>query len=302
MEVRVLRYFLAVAREENITKAAEALHITQPTLSRQLAQMESELRVPLFERGGKRIRLTKEGILLRRRAEEIVSLVDKTEKELIEEEGDIDGTITIGCGETASMEILAEQIACFSEKYPKVRFDLFTGNADLVKEQMEKGLIDIGLLLEPIDIAKYEYVRMAVKERWGVLMLPNDPLALKDSVTAKELAQAPLILPRRTQVQNELDNWFGEYSPSLKYGITCNLSTNAAIMVQKKMGYAVIIEGSLPFLDHRQITFRPLYPELLATSVLAWKKGQPFSLAVTKFTEFIKMPFEHTQSASKETF
>ncbi len=293
MEVRILRYFLMVAREENITRAAESLHITQPTLSRQLAQLESDLGIPLLERSGKKIRLTKEGVLLRRRAEEIISLVDKTEQELIEQEGDLDGTITIGCGEIASMEFLAEKIAAFRANYPKVHFDLFTANADLVKEQMEKGLVDIGLLLEPIDIAKYEYIRMDVRERWVVLMTPDDPLAAKDSLTAKELAQTPLILPRRMLVQNELDNWFGEYSAGLKYEVTCNLSTNAAIMVQKKLGHAVIVEGSIPFLDQSKITFRPLSPELFTSSVLAWKKGLPFSPAATKFIEFIKMPFEH---------
>lgn len=151
MEIRVLRYFLTVVREEGINRAAEVLHITQPTLSRQLSQLEEEVGVKLFHRGARKITLTNEGILLRRRAEEILSLVDRTEKELVEQEELVEGRIVIGCGELAAVQILPEMIESFHEKYPLVSYDIFTANADLVKEQMEKGLIDIGVLLEPID-------------------------------------------------------------------------------------------------------------------------------------------------------
>ncbi len=165
MEIRVLRYFLTVVREESITKAAEVLHITQPTLSRQLAQMEDEIGVKLFDRGTRKIKLTNEGILLRRRAEEILQLVDKTEKELIEQEEQVEGKISIGCGEIAAVQILPSLIKAFREKYPRVTFDIFTATADLVKEQMEKGLLDIGLLLEPVDMEKYDFIRLDVKEK-----------------------------------------------------------------------------------------------------------------------------------------
>ena len=288
MEVRVLRYFLAVAEEENITKAAEQLHITQPTLSRQLAQMEEELGVKLLERGGKRVTLTAEGVLLRRRAEEIVSLVDKTEKELAEQEGEIDGMITIGCGEIAAMEVLAQMLASFGESYPKVRFDLFTGTADLVKEQMDKGLIDIGLLLEPVDVEKYDYIHLGVKEHWGVLLPADASLTRQQTVTAGDLQGVPLILPRRVSVQSELASWFGESFDRLDRRFTCNLSGNAAVMVRKGLGYAVIIEGSIPFIDQQRLAFRPLSPGLTSTSVLAWKKGQPNSLAVNKFIQQVR--------------
>lgn len=165
MEIRVLHYFLTVVREESITKAAEVLHITQPTLSRQLSQMERELGVTLFHRGARRIALTDEGMLLRRRAEEILQLVDKTEQELLEQEEQIEGKITIGCGEMASVQLLPELLKSFSRRYPRVTYDIYTENADAVKEQMDKGLVDIGLLLEPIDIEKYGFIRMAVKEK-----------------------------------------------------------------------------------------------------------------------------------------
>lgn len=288
MEIRVLRYFLAVVREGGINRAAEVLHITQPTLSRQLSQLEEEVGVKLFHRGARKITLTNEGILLRRRAEEILSLVDRTEKELIEQEELVEGRIVIGCGELATMQILPEMIEAFHEKYPLVSYDIFTANADLVKEQMEKGLVDIGVLLEPIDIEKFDFIRLEGKERWVVLMRPDDPLAEKEAVSAKDLENLPLILPRRTNVRNELSNWLGDSFESTQALFTSNLSTNGALMVQRGLAYAIVIEGAVPFWDKEKIVYRPLYPELAANSVLAWKRQQPFSPAAAKFIEHMK--------------
>ena len=265
MEIRVLKYFLTVVREESISRAAEVLHITQPTLSRQLAQMEEETGVKLFQRGSRKITLTAEGILLRRRAEEIVELVDRTVAELPLQEKEVEGTISIGSG-----------------KHPKVIFDLYTATADVVKERMERGLIDIGLLLEPVDKEKFEYARLAVKERFVVLMKPDDPLAKKERVTKEDLDGLPLILPRRLNVQSELANWFGKDPDS------GNLPTNSAVMVKHGYGYAVAIEGVIPYWDKKQIVSRPLYPELASRTVLAWKRGQPFGSATEKFIEHIK--------------
>ncbi len=283
-----MRYFLTVAKEESITKASEVLHITQPTLSRQLSQMEEELGVRLFERGSRKIKLTNEGILLRFRAEEILQLVDKTEKELLEQGKQVEGKISIGCGEIASVQILPELFDSFRKKYPRVTFDIFTATADLVKEQMDKGLLDIGLLLEPVDLEKYDYIRLDVKEKWVVLMRSDDPLSKKESVTAKDLATLPLILPRRTNVQSEIVNWFGRYYEKLNVVFTSNLKTNGAIMVSSGLAYSFVLEGSIPFWDKAKITYRPLYPALTSTSVLAWKRGQPFSVATTKFIEHMQ--------------
>lgn len=277
-----------MVREESITKAADVLHITQPTLSRQLSQMEDDIGVKLFHRGTRKITLTNEGMLLRRRAEEILQLVDNTEKELVEQEEQIEGKITIGCGELASVQILSELIADFSKKYSGVTFDIFTATADVVKEQMDKGLIDIGLLLEPIDIEKYEFIRLDLKEKWVVLMRADDELAKRESVSAKDLSELPVILPRRLSVQSELASWFGDYYSNLHVLFTSNLSTNVAVMVTNGLAYSVVIEGSVPFWDHTKITCRPLSPELTATCVLAWKRQQPFSLAAAKFTNYAK--------------
>lgn len=291
MEIRVLRYFLAVAREEGINRAAEVLHITQPTLSRQLSQLEEEVGVKLFHRGAKKITLTNEGILLRRRAEEILSLVDRTEQELMEQDELVEGRVVIGGGELAAMQVLPEIIETFHETYPLVSFDLFTGNADMVKEQMEKGLIDIGVLLEPIDMEKFDFIRLKGKERWVVLMRPDDPLAEKGTVSAKDLENMPLILPSRMNVQNELTNWLGSAFSERQVLFTSNLSTNGAMMVQRGLAYSIVVEGAAPFWSKDKIVSRPLLPELTANSVFAWKKQQPFSAAASRFIEHLKCFF-----------
>lgn len=289
MEVRVLRYFLAVVREENITKAAEVLHITQPTLSRQLNQLETEIGVRLFERGSRKIVLTNEGLLLRRRAEEMVALMDKTERELAVQEEMLEGTIAVGCGELKAVQTLPELFRSFREKYPRVNYDLFTGNADLVKEQMEAGILDIGLLLEPIDIDKFDFIRLPTKERWVVMMRPDDPLAQKEWVTAQDLENLPIIMARRSNVQNELANWFGDSFRNVHILFKSNFPTNAAIMVQNGLGYSLAVEGIKEALwDEAKICSRPLHPELLSSCVLAWKRQQPFSKATMKFIEHMK--------------
>lgn len=288
MEIRVLRYFLMVAREESINRAAEVLHITQPTLSRQLSQLEDEVGVKLFHRGARKITLTNEGILLRRRAEEILSLVDKTEQELSEQEEVIEGCITIGSGELAAVQVLADCIASFHRQYPRVSYDMLTANADFVKEQIEKGIVDIGVLLEPIDMDKFDFVRLKEKERWVVVMRSDDSLAEQKSVCAKDLADKMLILPRRLNVRNELLSWFGGSIADSQVMFTGNLSTNGAIMVEKGLGYALVVEGSLPYLNHSKLTYRPLEPNLTAGCVLAWRRGQPFSTAVAKFIAYLQ--------------
>lgn len=288
MELRVLRYFLTVVREESINRAAEVLHITQPTLSRQLSQLEEETGVKLFHRGARKITLTNEGILLRRRAEEILSLADRTKRELTEQEELVEGRIVIGCGELAAMQVLSEAIEAFHKKYPLVSYDIFTATADLVKEQMEKGLVDIGVLLEPVDMEKFDFIRLAGRERWVVLMRPDDPLAEKEAISAKDLKNMPLILPMRTNVQNELSNWLGDSFQSAKVLFTSNLCTNGALMVQRGLAYSIVIEGAVPFWDKEKIAYRPLYPELKANSVLAWKKQQPFTLAADRLIEHLK--------------
>lgn len=288
MEIRVLRYFLTVVREEGISRAAEVLHITQPTLSRQMAQMEEELGVTLFHRGTRKITLTNEGVLLRRRAEEILSLVDKTEQELAEQEENIEGTVSIGCGDVAAIERLPELISGFREKYPAVKFDIFTSTADYIKDFMERGLMDVGLLLEPIDIERFEFIRLEQKEQWVVSMRPDSPLAQKDSVTAEDLKGLPLLLPRRAKVQNELASWFGDGFESLNIVCTGNLPSISMVMVNRGLAHGIGIRGSIFLADKEKIVYRPLSPQLTATCVFAWKRQQPFAPAAEKFIRYLK--------------
>lgn len=288
IETRLLRYFLTVARERNITSAAKSLHITQPTLSRQITLLEDEIGAKLFVRDSRPLSLTDEGLLLRRRAEEILELIEKTEMEISVQDERVEGTISIGCGELASVRLLAELIADFSQKYPRVVFDIYTAGADKIKRRMDDGLTDIGLLLEPVDMERYEYIRMPIKERWAAVMPAGVPLARREYVTAQDLAEIPVIMPSRQKVHDEVASWFGRFYEKLQVIGTSNLSTNATLMVRAGLGYGLIIEGGLPFLEQTEVRLLPLYPELTATSVLAWKRNQPFSTAVSRFLEHIK--------------
>ncbi len=288
MEIRVLRYFLTVAQEENITKAANALHITQPALSRQIAQMEEEMGVRLFERSTRRLTLTNEGLLLRRRAEEILELVDKTQKELAVQEELIEGTVCIGCGDLAAVQALPELFRAFNQRYPAVSFDLYTATADYVKERMDLGLTDAGLLLEPINIEKYDYIRLNRKEQWVAVMTPDSPLAKLSKIRPYDLKNLPLILPRRENIKSELAGWFGKDFSKLNILFTSNLPSSSSIMVYGRLAYAIVIQGSIAFWDKEKIVCRPLDPPLTATSVLAWKRRQPLSPAAAKFIDYAR--------------
>lgn len=286
MELRVLQYFLAAAREENITKAAALLHITQPTLSRQLMQMEEELGVKLFRRGKHSILLTEEGMLLRRRAQEIVDLAEKTAKELKHGEEMVSGEISIGCGETQNMRPLSEMIAFFQQKYPDVSFNIYTAIADDVKERLENGLLDMGLLLEPVEVSRYHYVRMPLREKWQVLMRRDWRLAEKQTITPEDLAGVPLIIAKRQSVRNKFENWFGYGREKLHIVSTCNLSHhNQSIMVESGIGAALVMEFVC---NQDTLCLRPLEPVLESGCVLVWKKNLTLSPTIQRFIEYVK--------------
>lgn len=285
MELRVLQYFLVTAREENITRAATQLHITQPTLSRQLMQLEEELGVKLFHRGRHNILLTEDGMLLRRRAQEIVDLTKKTEHELRHEEEKVSGEISIGCGEAQNMKVLCEMMASFRQKYPDVSFEIYTAIADDVKERLENGILDMGLLLEPVEISRYQYVRMPIEERWRVLMRRDSPLAEKEKITPDDLADVPLIIAKRQSVRNELEHWFGQRAQNLRIASVCNLShNNQSLMVESGLGVAMTMEFS-GYED--ALCLRPLEPEITSGCVLVWKKNQILSPAVARFVKYV---------------
>lgn len=285
MELRVLKYFLAVAREENITKAAALLHLTQPTLSRQLMQLEEELRVQLFRRSRYHIELTEDGMLLRRRAQELVDLAEKTSREFTMRETELMGEIAIGAGETRSMSFLSRAMVSFRERYPKVTFRIFSATADDVKERLDTGLLDMGLLTEPVDVGRYAFCRMKERDRWGVLVRLDSPLAGLDSVTPDDLEQVPLIISGRERVQRELANWFGDRWERLQIAASFNLILNAANMVRYGVGTALSFDLNFSFDDLR---FIPLSPTMDTGTVLVWKKDLVLTPVVEAFHQHIK--------------
>ena len=285
MEIRVLRYFLMTAREENITRAAELLHITQPTLPRQLMQLEEELGTKLFERSSHSIRLTEDGMLLRRRAQELVQLADSVEKEFRHSKEEMSGTISIGSGETGSMQELAEIIRDFQEKYPLVQYDLYTATADEIKERLDKGLLDIGLLTEPVDIMKYSFIRMKRKEKWGILVRRDSKLAEKMSIGPSDLLDVPVFLAHRALVKNEIEGWFGDYYDQVQIAGTYNLINNAAVMVRNHIGVAFCFQLQSQFDD---LTYIPIEPQIETGAVIVWKKAQIVSRTTHQFISFLK--------------
>ena len=287
MELRLLRYFLTVAKEQSFTKAAEQLHITQPTLSRQMAALEDELGITLFLRNGKRTTLTDEGILLKRRALEILNLEEKTLKELKGNEDIVEGTITIGCGEFAAVETLARICKTYKEKYPLVQISLHTATADTVYEMMKKGLVDIALFLEPVDTEGLDYIRIADCDHWCVGMRPDDPLAEKELIKKEDLFGKPLILPERMNIQSELANWFGKDFSNLQIAFTSNLGTNAGVMAANGLGYPISIEGAAKYWREDILVQRRISPEIMTSTVIAWRRNIPYSRAVSKMIEEI---------------
>ncbi len=287
MELRVLRYFLMVAKEQSFTKAAEQLNITQPTLSRQLAALEDKLGAKLFNRGGHSITLTNEGLLLKRQALEIVDLEEKIISEFKGNTESVEGKITIGCGEFLAVEALAQICKKHKEKYPLVQFGIHTGTADNISEMMNKGLVDIGLFLEPISTEGLDYIRLQGCDHWVVGMKPDDPLAKKEVITKEDLLDLPLILPERTNVQSELANWFGKDFSKLNIAFISNLGTNAGIMAMNGLGYPISIEGVARYWREDLLIQKRLSPELETSTVIAWRRNIPYAPAVRKFIQEI---------------
>lgn len=285
MELRVLNYFLAIAREENITKAAQILHVTQPTLSRQIAQLEEELGVKLFQRSNHHIILTEDGMILKRRAQEMMSLAEKTRMDLNHNEHDLTGKIAIGSGEFQSTAFLSALIHAFHQKHPFVKFSIYSGNASNIRDYIERGFLDIGLMFEPIDISKYDFISTIYKETWGVLVKNDSDLIEKDFVTPEDLKARPLIISSSEPAKLMLSKWFETSIENLNIVADGNLLYNLAMLVSKGIGTAVCIQLNCTYHD---CTFIPLSPAVEAHSVLGWKKDQSFSRTTAAFLEFAK--------------
>lgn len=281
MELRVLRYFLAVAREESISGAAEALHVTQPTLSRQLMDLEGEIGKTLFIRGKRRITLTEEGVLLRKRATEILDLVDKTTGELTSPDETIGGDVFIGAGETDAVHYLTRAASHLQARYPDIHYHISSGDTVDVTEQLDKGLIDFGLLFGEIDTGKYSALALPTYDTWGVVMRRDDPLAERDSIALADMQDKPLIVSRSSGEPGLL----GGLVISRKVVATYSLAFNGSLMVEDGLGYMVCLDKILNLTGDSALCFRPFAPEMKAYMSIVWKKYQVFSKPAAKFVE-----------------
>ncbi|MDE7325086.1 MAG: LysR family transcriptional regulator [Lachnospiraceae bacterium] len=289
MDIRVLQYFLAVAREESITKAAEALHMTQPPLSRQLKDLEEELGKQLLIRGSKKVTLTEDGMLLRKRAEELVDLMEKTKTELTSSSENISGDIYIGCGETESISFLAQAARKLQEKHPLIHYHIYSGDAERVMEKLDKGLIDFGLLVGEVDIGRYDHLKLPQNDLWGVLMRKDSPLAKKESILAKDLWDKPLIISHQASANTAMLQWLKSDISKLNIVATYDLIYNAAQFVKKGFGYVIALDKLINTAGDSNLCFRPLSPTFEAELYIVWKKYQVLSRASRIFLHQLKI-------------
>jgi len=292
MDVRVLKYFLAVAREGNITKAADTLHVTQPTLSRQLMDLEEELGTELLLRGKRQVILTSSGILFQQRAQEIVALLEKTERDIAEHNNIVEGMVSIGCVETTASLLLPDALEAFNALYPKVQYQIYTGNGDDIRDKIDSGFVDAGILLEPVEIAKYEFIPLPYQDIWGILMRKDDPLSKKGNLRVSDIVGLPIFLSHRRIVTDEIIGWFGKMANRLNILGYHNLLTNTTPLIERGLCYAITVQGSYTIRPNANLRFVPLSPEHKTGHVMAWKKNRIFGQATSLFLEYVKKAFQ----------
>lgn len=283
IETRYLQYFLAIAREQNITRAAESLHISQPTLSKQMMDLEAQLGCRLFNRSKKKIELTDDGMYFRARAREMLDLMNKTEAALKSSHKEICGDIFLGCGETYALDFITSVYKEIHMRHPKLRLNLYSGDADSVMEQLDKGLMDIGLLLAPRMLDKYDYLSMNMQDTFVLIMPKDSALAKKEAIAIDELYDLPIIMSRQTWTGNHPIDWKGLDYKKLNIVATFNLIYNATFLVEQGMGYALCLDKLVAESDRRNLTSRPIVPELTMELYIVTKKYQTFSPAVKLF-------------------
>ena len=295
MEIRVLKYFLAVAELGSITKAANSMHLTQPTLSRQLQDLENEFGQKLFVRGSKNIILTPEGMILRKRAKEIIELVEKAENEFSSIKDETAGDIFIGAGETKTIKIIADFMKILQNNYPKIKFHIVSGDSEDLSEKLDKGILDFCIFIEPFISDKYNYINLGEKDTWGILLRQDDPLAKKKSINIDDIINLPILISRqaikKTFDNNPVLNWFGENFEKLNIAGTYNLLYNAAIMTENKIGYALGLDRLIADTLNSPLIFIPLEPKLEVSVSIAWKKNQVFSKPAKLFLKELQSKF-----------
>lgn len=288
MDLRVLRYFVVIATEENITKAAELLHITQPTLSRQIMALEEEVGAALFNRKNHSISLTDAGRLFLCRASEIQELAERSKKEIAVHKN-LSGTLALGAGEYGSSEDLAKLLCSFQKKYPDVELQVFEGNADSIKEKIEQGLLDFGHLTEPVEVLKYDYLRFPRAEEFGVFVNSKSPLTRLKFITPADCVKEPLVISSRLLVQKEIKSWLGTFAEEVKISATVNLPFHSIQLVRQGSGIAFTLKRNEVF---EGVKFLTLEPKLPIRTILVWKKNQILSPVATAFLEFVKGSME----------
>lgn len=298
MDIRVLRYFLTLTTEESISRAAEVLHTTQPNLSRQLAELEQEVGKQLFIRGSRKITLTEEGMFLRKRAQEIIDLVDKTQSDFSSIDEIAGGEVYIGAGETKAMKIIAQTVKKLQMEYSNIQYHLYSGNAYDVTELLDKGLIDFGILIEPINLSKYDHIRLPYTDIWGILMRKDDPLASHDVIKADDLENVPILCSRQMLNENGLSGWLGYDAKKLNIVTTFNLINNPALFVEEGIGYAFCFQDLINLTGESNLCFRPLEPLLQSNLYIVWKKYQIFSKAANKFLEKLQDEIKEAMASS----
>lgn len=295
MELRVLQYFLAVAREQSIVRAAESLNLSQPTLSTQIKHMEEELGKQLLIRGSKgsrKVTLTEDGMILRKRAEEILDLVKKTENEIALSDSIIIGDVYIGAGETDGVRLLAKAAAKLRTDYPGIHYRISSGNASFVTERLDKGLIDFGIVFGSPDLKKYESLKLPAKDVWGVLMSKDAPLAKKESISPEDLWNEPLIISQEQSDGGDLIQWMHRNLSSLNIAAAYNLLFNASLLVEEGLGYAICFDKIINTSGNSNLCFRPLAPRLEVEMSVIWKKYQVFSKPAEKFLQVLRESLE----------
>ncbi len=276
MEIRTLRYFIQIARDENITKAAEYLHISQPTLSRQIQSLEDELGKKLFHRHSHHITLTDEGILLRQRAEEILSLVDKTADEFASMDDIAGGDVRIGCAESEGMKFFIEAANRLHARYPRIRFHFYSSDTEAIAEKLDRGLLDMAVIVQPVDLTKYNYLRIPFEDRWGLLLRKDHPLAEKSAIELEDVLHLPVICSHQG-LKDDLLDWFGEKRKDLNVVATYDLIFNASIMAREGLGCVLGLDGLVYTGAESDLCFRPLSPAFPSPLYVIWKKYQVFT-------------------------
>ncbi|MFV0361958.1 MAG: LysR family transcriptional regulator [Suipraeoptans sp.] len=289
MELRVLQYFLAVTREQSISGAAQALHLSQPTLSRQLSDLEKELGKQLFIRSNRKITLTEEGVILRKRAEEIMGLVKKTESEIVLSNENVAGDIYIGSGETEAVRFIASSAHAIQKEYPLVHFHIISGDKISVMEELDRGLIDFALFFGEVDASKYEYLTIPYRETFGVLMRRDDPLAKKRIISPEDLWDKPIIVSRQAIHDANIPEILHCNEEKLNIVATYNLLFNGSLMVEEGMGYAVCLDKIINVSGDKHLCFRPLSRQIEVSMSIVWKRYQIFSKAAEKFLGKLQM-------------